>query len=467
MKYLNYIYAILTFLIYANSICAQTDLNKIYEERKNCLLTVRYMVNFDEGKDQRHAVAIAINDDGLLLLPANAIPTDIPVKMLTDFKAFLPNDKSEGMDCEYLGTEPFTNMHFLQIKSQIPSTLVSIKKFKISEPKISDKLWGLSMCGESFFYDFSYSYAELCYILKDPILRYISGTTIATIGAPVFDNSGGFVGIVISDYGESKILKTSEGTINVYLYESFAGNLIISAKHVYEASERIPNNPHGVKTGHMGILDMQVVKHEVAKMLGFKNDEAGLVVGNVIEDCAAQKAGIKKSDIIVGLNSKRLQPTIPEEELSYKFYLECLKFKPKDKITLDVIKAGESEITTVEVTLCESLQTERQSQREYFKKLGFSVREFIFEDAYKRRILNTKTKGAVVSWVKENSPAASAQPDRLYRGDWVKEINSQKVESFEDAVKILEEIEKDSSIKEVVLMLEGSRETRVARIKLD
>ena len=89
------------------------------------------------------------------------------------------------------------------------------------------------------------------------------------------------------------------------------------------------------------------------------------------------------------------------------------------------------------------------------------------DDAVARRKLDNDLNGAVVQFVRDNSPASSALPTPLAAGDLIKEINSEPVKTYAEAVEKLSKINDDESAKELVILSEDARETKVIRIKLD
>jgi Trypsin-like serine proteases, typically periplasmic, contain C-terminal PDZ domain len=65
--------------------------------------------------------------------------------------------------------------------------------------------------------------------------------------------------------------------------------------------------------------------------------------------------------------------------------------------------------------------------------------------------------------VKPNGPASTAG---LRTDDWIREIDGVGVQSFEDAVKRLTDIEEDNTRAECVVLVTRSGETAVLRIRL-
>ena len=215
----------------------------------------------------------------------------------------------------------------------------------------------------------------------------------------------------------------------------------------------------------MGLIDLQILKSDVAKYLGLEKKSA-FVVSEIVKDSPAEKSGIKKGDIITGYNGKPIERLRNDSATLSNFWLSLAKSKPGDRIKLEII-SGNSAPRELEVVLDQSPKTFRQSKFKYFKRLGFSVREFLLDDSIARKTFRRGDDMAVVQFVKPNSPASSAVPAALRQEDLIKEINSIPVKSYAHAVELLEKLESDKSAKEVVILAEDFSETKVIRVKLD
>ncbi len=459
--------------ILAVCICSQTfaqsgGLHELFEARKNCVVQIKYITQQEEYREQCVAQGVVVDASGLVAIPFDSMDRNLPVRMMKDFKLYTPGGDTEGYKCEYLGNDPVYGLHFVKISGEAPKNLMPYTAFGRGEVKIADNIWGIGIIGEVFSYDACFMNSKVRYVIEHPYRQLISVGSATSSGGPLFTEDGKFLGMGVENtVSYVTIQAQNDRRFKARITDSWLTDTILGAECIDEAAKMIPSNPDGDPHAYLGVMDTQMIKRDVAKFLGFKDGESGISVGGVVEGSAADKCGIKKGDIIVGLNSKRFKNTNPEYALGMEFSIAIRKMKIGDTLKIDVIKEGKSEMETLEAVLAASPKSMKQAQSAYFPRLGLSVREFVFDDASSRRILNGTTKGAVIRWVKPNGPAASATPARVYAFDWVKEINSEKIDGYESAVKILSEIEKDESAKEVVLMVEGTSETRVARVKLN
>ncbi len=115
------------------------------------------------------------------------------------------------------------------------------------------------------------------------------------------------------------------------------------------------------------------------------------------------------------------------------------------------------------VTLAEQPKLFAEAERKYFDRLGFTAREFVYDDAVARRAKTSDAVGVIAHFVKPNSPAAVAG---LRTDDWIKEIDGVEVKSFAAAAAQLAAIEADRFRTETVLLVSRGGETAVLRVKL-
>jgi len=199
---------------------------------------------------------------------------------------------------------------------------------------------------------------------------------------------------------------------------------------------------------------------EVAAFLKLES-QSGAVVSEVLEGSPAEKAGLKAHDIILGVDGTPIPRFKPDRVVVD--YLERLiaARQPGDTMTLSVLR-GSSRIE-LKVPLAEEPRLVREADREYFEKIGFTAREFVYGDAIARHSSATQLKGIVAHLVKPNSPADIAG---LHPDDWIKEIDGVEVVDFASAASRLTEIEKDLMRSETVFLVSRGSDTAVLRIKL-
>lgn len=190
-----------------------------------------------------------------------------------------------------------------------------------------------------------------------------------------------------------------------------------------------------VVRGWLGVY-VQKVTPEIANTFGLKESE-GALVSDVMENSPAEKADIRRGDIIVSFNGKKIKDmdTLPRMVGS----MEVGK-----KVKIGIIRDGkplEKEVVIGELKE-ETVQASRKSEVE--KDFGLVVQDITPEIA---RHLNLKDrKGVIVTDVQPGSPAQEAD---IRSGDIIKEIGRKPVRNLTE----FKEAMKKANLKEGIVML--------------
>ncbi|MCA1640245.1 MAG: PDZ domain-containing protein, partial [Acidobacteria bacterium] len=184
-----------------------------------------------------------------------------------------------------------------------------------------------------------------------------------------------------------------------------------------------------VRRGMLGV-DIQSITPDVAKSLDLK-DNKGVIVSNVRAGSAAEKAGVKRGDIIVAINGESIED-------GNVLRNKVAATQPGSQVKLSILRDGEEQEldATLDEFAAEGVKPDdanQENQREEDKsdqngKLGLSLQPLTSETA-RRLGLPSDTQGVVVTEVDPNGSAAAAG---ISEGDVILEINRQAVKSLED-----------------------------------
>ena len=171
-----------------------------------------------------------------------------------------------------------------------------------------------------------------------------------------------------------------------------------------------------VTRGWLGVM-IQKVTPELAKQFGLEKSE-GALVAQVMEDSPAEKAGIKREDIIIEFDRQKIHKMTELSRIAAN--------TPVGKqVEVKVIRQGREKTLNVVVG---ELKEEKVAAAEGFtteKELGLTIQDLTPEIA---KHLGISEKGGVlVSEVKPGSPAHEAG---IRRGDIIKEIDRQPIEDL-------------------------------------
>lgn len=177
-----------------------------------------------------------------------------------------------------------------------------------------------------------------------------------------------------------------------------------------------------VVRGWLGV-SIQEITPELAKQFNLK-DEVGALVGDVVENSPAEKAGLKRGDVILEYDGKKI-----EEPNSLRNMIA--NTSPGEKHQMKVLR--DNKTLTVQLTIGE-LPAEAQEEAVagvYDNVLkGVTVQD-ITPDIAKKLKIPERIKGVIISDVAEDSLSVGV----LTQGDVIQEINRKRVvdtKSYQD-----------------------------------
>ncbi len=189
-----------------------------------------------------------------------------------------------------------------------------------------------------------------------------------------------------------------------------------------------------VVRGWLGVIIQQITP-ELKESFGLVSEE-GALVSDVLKDSPAEKAGIKRGDVIVAFDGKKvgdvreLQRTAAKAEVNKTIQLDIIR----DKKNLSLkVKIGEMPR--------ELAPEEEKSLEEAESWLGIKVQDITPDLA---RQLNLKdTQGVIITQVEFDSVAELAG---LRVRDVILEINGQKIKNISEYEKTVKALDKDKNV---------------------
>ncbi len=272
--------------------------------------------------------------------------------------------------------------------------------------------------------------------------------------API--NRGNSGGALINLQGEliginSQILSPTGGNIGI--------GFSIPSNMANSIMEQLVKNGK-VRRGMLGI-NIQNISSEIAERLELK-DTKGVLVSNVQSGSAADKAGVKRRDVITSINGESVED-------GNALRNKVAGTQPGTEITLKIVRDGEEQ--ELKATLGEfdtTTQTsadngdakpkgESPDDAEQNGKLGLSLQPLTPEIA-KQLGIDGQVKGVLVTAVDPNSPAAE---EGIRRGDVILEVNRKLVETLADVRTALEK----SGDKPALLLISRGGQTVFISVK--
>ncbi len=170
-----------------------------------------------------------------------------------------------------------------------------------------------------------------------------------------------------------------------------------------------------VRRGWLGVY-IQPLTKEFAQAYGV-SEEKGAIVSDVMPDSPAEKAGLRRGDVIIAVNKDKI-------EGSQELVTKIRGFNSGETISLSVIRQGKQ--MTLSATLSEVTgsggEEDASTGSETLKNIGIEGSSITQE---LRKTYNIKSReGIVVTSVEQNSAASRAG---IREGDVILEVNGVKV----------------------------------------
>jgi serine protease Do len=190
-----------------------------------------------------------------------------------------------------------------------------------------------------------------------------------------------------------------------------------------------------VARGWLGVA-IQKVTPEIAKNFGLKESE-GALVSDVMEQSPAEKAGIKRGDIIISFNGKKIKDMDMLPRL-----VGGTEIGKQAKVV--IIRDGKNLEVNVVIDELKEESVQSLKKPEVEKDFGLVVQNITPEIA---KHLNIKDKKGVI--VTDVQPGSPAQNIDIRSGDIIKEINRKPIRNIAD----FKEAMKRGNVKEGIVLL--------------
>lgn len=191
-------------------------------------------------------------------------------------------------------------------------------------------------------------------------------------------------------------------------------------------------NKGKVIRGWLGVT-IQPLTPDLSKQFNIK-EERGVLVGDVVEDGPADKAGLQRGDVIVEYEGKKIEEPSQLRNM-------VANTEPGQQVEMKIIRDNKKETKKVTITELPA-ELMKSSKGEYNNLLkGISVQD-LTPEMYGKMNLPKRLKGVVVTEVDEESPVATM----VIQGDVIQEINRQKITSVREYEKVASRIKPGSDI---------------------
>jgi serine protease Do len=426
------------------------------------LVVVEFTLRNENSSREDAGQGIVLSKEGVILISGSLINEAYPKEWIHDIKIRLPGKNFESVPAKMLGRT--RNRLFAYLKADKPIDAAPFDPSTMADPKLGQTVFSIAMLSKAGGYQTYIGRSEVRALLE---LTHTLAST-ASFGltkgtSPVFDaTSGNFVGITVPAMGESMVLRDGGGSRRVEIADEDQSSAFLPTAEVAPFLKDLPTQPFDLRRAWLAVDDVTGLQEDVRELKKI-DQPAGVMIGTVIPNEAADKAGLKPRDIILTMDGKPFSTNPVPEMMALHFSRALEEHKPGDSIKLGVLRGSEK--IELPVTLGTSPRISSEMPHVFSPKTGLVTRDLVFADAYSRR-LPQDTKGVMVALVKNGSPASLGSTP-LQPGHLITKVNDVAIENeaqFQEALKA-EEAKPD--LKEMVfVVIQRSGETQVCRIDL-
>jgi len=373
-----------------------------------------------EYKQRGLGSGVIVSPDGYILTNYHVIKDADEIDVMIDRKSY---------DAKIVGTDPATDIAVIKIDEQ---SLTSVSLGNSDNIEVGE--WVLAI-GSPFDLRLQHTVTSGIISAKGRTLNLSGELTYQDfIQTDAAINPGNSGGALVNVRGELIGINTA-----IYAGNS-GGNLGIGFAVPINLAKNVMDDliSHGeVVRGYLGVF-INTVDAELSEALGIEDNE-GAVVTQVVDGTPAAKAGLKKYDVIIGVDGKK----IPDSQTLTNI---IASYRPDEKVKLKVIREGKEKAISVKLERRPgddnlASRPSPSNNESTLDKLGLSMRNLTSELA--ERYGYEEVNGVIVTDVKAGSPAAEKG---MRHGDLIVEVDRQNVTSIDDIERITSDLSPGSIV---------------------
>ena len=186
-----------------------------------------------------------------------------------------------------------------------------------------------------------------------------------------------------------------------------------------------------VVRGWLGV-SIQPITPELARQFNLREDK-GALVGDVTEESPAEKAGIKRGDVITEYNGKEVDEPSGLRNL-------VANTPPNTEVKLGVLRDGKP--LTIRVMITELTASEQKTAGNFENQLRGVQVQNITPEARKSLNIPKRITGVLIAGIEEGSPAGGI----LAKNDVILEVNKQRIHAVKDYEAAVKSISSEQGI---------------------
>ena len=431
-------------------------IREVYDEFKEALVVVEYSIEYYDPRRQQevkrdlHCLGVVVDRSGLVMVRghvslANVKPFNVRVRI----------DSGTRYDATVLQKDRRINVAFVKLVPRAEDEdnggldLPFVPFAESPSPNVGDEIMVLGILPEVLDYEKTFHVGRVASVIETPRRVYTTDFAVpyGMVGGPVINASGEVVGVIGYD------LSSREGG-DIYVRAGYP--LLYTADLFQHLIDNPPTEEEDLEEAWLGVF-IQPLTDDLAEYWGLEKT-GGVVASTIIKDSPAERAGVKRGDVIKVFDGK---PVTFKEDGEMRGFTRLVRESGIGKnVPVTVMRDGQE--VQLSVLLEETPKTTAEAEKHEDKEFGLTVRE-ITADFIIVSDLDPDVKGVVVDRVER---AGWASLGGLIPGDIVKEIDGKQVTALDEFKEILADI-KDRKPKQIAVFIERGRRTGFMRIEPD
>jgi S1-C subfamily serine protease len=436
-------------------------LARIHSQLNASTAILQYYIETEDGQRQeRDALVVLVNDTGLAITTIDYFPPQLRLDDIRDMTLVLGvGDAKKEFPAAVLGRDEEARVVFVQAKLD-GSQRTPFLRFEAANLTVGDDVVIATVLDKAFGYPRAFNLGRVNAVLEKPTKMF--STTIdarGVTGAPVFDARGRAVGLNAvfntTRRGQQQQMVGGRPVLRDALIPVQLPVIIPTER--FAALIKIPPTlAQERKWAWIGVTSLQPLTADLAAI--YELPKGGIIVGQVVKNSPADKAGLRAEDILLKYGALELKQA--EDKLLEVFSLASRQSKIGEPLEAVVWRPSEKKQITLTLVPEPRPITAAEAKRYTNRVFGFTVREVVVDDLLRFQV--NQLTGAFVTFV---NPSNWAGQGGLRPADVVQKINDDDVATLDEFQKQFESVVA-AKPKEIFLqVLRGGKETAIIRIE--
>ncbi len=429
-------------------------------------LTIEVSFGMNSAEHEEQFLGTIVTKEGMVIFNGSSIGAEGSISMRgfsiksEPVKIEIKTLDGEKYEAELLGVDRFTNIGFLQIKTD-KKDFKPVKFLNSSGHNVGDWIALYMLLPDFIEPPIAADVGMVSSVIKSPEEFYLTmGFSPMQLTSVLFNKDNQAIGIL------GQLMDPSQASIDASgLIESFGQfgvpllGIITSTKLQKLIAD--PPNRETWDRGWLGI-SLQALTEDISSFLKI-DAEGGIIVNEVVNKSPSQKAGILVGDILIKLNGQPIE--VDKEDKLPIFQRGIAEMGPGTEVEFEVIRQADDKLDTLNIFVqLEKTPTTAKDANEYeSKSIEFVARDMVFSDYLFNDLDDENFKGVVVSELRQGG---LAYVGGLFRGDIIQKIGSQKISTVDELQAVMEQAEEEKP-SEIIFFIWRNNKTMFVNVKTD